>query len=82
MNLSMVRVIGTLPPQDPSNLYDTLFCASLAVLLAESGDKDGAEAALLEARTAAGLAAPAGSDLANGLDLVLAAAGRVREATS
>lgn len=82
MNLRLVREIGNLPPQDPSSLYDTLFCASLAVLLGESGDEGGQLAALMEAHLAAGGAAAEGSELAKALEIVLAHAGRVREVTS
>lgn len=65
-----------------TDLYDALNCASLAVLLAESDDADGARAALLEAFTAADSAFPAGSPEAEALATVLFAAWRVPEAAA
>lgn len=64
---------------DPVALYDALNCASLAVLLGESGDRRGAEGALMEASQAAVDAFPAGSPEAEALGVILAAAGQVRE---
>jgi len=64
---------------NPVALYDALNCASLAVLLAESGDAAGAEVPLLEASLAATDAFPAGSPEAAALGVILAAAGRVSE---
>lgn len=62
----------------PSALYDALNCASLAVLLAESGDPGQAEASLMEAH----LAFPAGSPESAALGIVLAAVARVTEVTA
>lgn len=67
---------------NPPALYDALNCASLAVLLAESGDPGQAEAALMEASLAAVDAFPAGSPEAAALGVILAAAGRVPEMTA
>ena len=73
-----VTVFAEEPVQaNPPALYDALNCASLAVLLAESGDPRQAETALLEASAAACEAFPAGSPEAEALGIVLAAAGRV-----
>ncbi len=65
---------------NPPALYDALNCASIAVLLAESGDAGQAEAALMEASLAATDAFPAGSPQAAALGIILAAAGQVPEA--
>jgi predicted RNA polymerase sigma factor len=62
---------------NPPALYDALNCASLAVLLAESGDAGHAESTLTEASLAAVDAFPAGSPEAVALGVILAAAGRV-----
>jgi predicted RNA polymerase sigma factor len=67
---------------NPPALYDALNCASLAVLLAESGDANRAEAALLEASLAASEAFPVGSPEAEALGVILTAAGRVSEVTA
>ena len=67
---------------NPAALYDALNTASLAVLLAESGDAGQAEAALLEASLAASDAFPAGSPESMALGVILAAAGRVAEVTA
>lgn len=58
-------------------LYDALNCASMAVLLAESGDTRQAEAVLLEASFAAADAFPFGSPRAEALGVILAAAAEV-----
>jgi len=58
-------------------LYDALYCASMAVLLAESGDAGHAEATLMEASLAAVDAFPADSPEAAALGVILVAAGRV-----
>jgi hypothetical protein len=62
---------------NPPALYDALNCASMAVLLAESGDAGQAETTLLEASLAAVEAFTPGSPEADALGIILAATGRV-----
>lgn len=65
-----------------SALTDALDCASLAILLAESGDAAGMRTALLEAFDAADGAFAPGSDEAGALATVLAAVLQVPEVTA
>jgi len=70
------------PVLSSSALGDALDCASLAILLAESGDPAGMRAALLKAFDAGDEAFPAGSPVADALVTVLFAVASVSEVTA
>jgi hypothetical protein len=70
------------PVLSSSALGDALDCASLAILLAESGDPAGMRAALLKAFDAADEAFPAGSPVVEALVTVLSAVLLIPEVTS
>lgn len=70
------------PVLSSTALGDALDCASLAILLAESGDPAGMRAALLKAFDAGDEAFPADSPVAEALSMVLAAVASVAEAVA